>query len=49
MLRSLFQAIEQFLGPSLDIVATVVYWSAIALLVHRLFCFPKFSLQSVSE
>ena len=37
MMRSLFQAIEQFLGPSLDIVATAVYWSAIALLVHRLF------------
>ena len=36
MLRSLFQAIEQFLGPSLDVVAAVVYWLAIALFVHRL-------------
>ena len=44
MMRSLFQAIEQFLGPSLEIVATVVYWSAIALLVHRLFS-PLFRLR----
>ena len=36
MLRSLFQAIEQFLGPSLDTIAIVVYWSGIVLLVHRL-------------
>lgn len=37
MLRSLFQAIEQSLGPSLDTVATVVYWAGILLLVHRVF------------
>ena len=37
MLRSLFQAIEQSLGPSLDTVATVVYWLGIVLLVHRIF------------
>ena len=44
MLRSLFQAIEQFLGPSLDTVATIVYWSAVILLVHRLFS-PLFRLR----
>jgi hypothetical protein len=37
MLRSLFQAIEQSLGSSLDTVATVVYWAGILLLVHRVF------------
>lgn len=36
MLRSLFQAIEQFLGPSLETVASVVYWAGIVLLVHRI-------------
>ncbi len=36
MLRSLFQAIEQFLGPSLDGVATLVYWAGVVLLVHRI-------------
>jgi hypothetical protein len=35
MLRNLFQAIEQSLGPSLAPVAAVVYWVAILLLVHR--------------
>ena len=44
MLRSLFQAIEQFLGTSLDTVAIVVYWSAIVLLVHRIFS-PLFRLR----
>src|SRR5258706_540210 len=37
MLRSLFQAIEQSLGSSLDTVATVVYWAGISLWVHRFF------------
>jgi len=37
MLRSLFQAIEQSLGPSLDTVATTVYWLSIVLLAHRIF------------
>src|SRR5260221_1677342 len=37
MLRSLFQAIEQSLGPSLDAVATTVYWLSLVLLAHRLF------------
>jgi hypothetical protein len=37
MLRSLFQGIEQFLGPSLDTVATIVYWLSILLLAHRIF------------
>ncbi|HEY5929427.1 MAG TPA: hypothetical protein VIU02_03875 [Burkholderiales bacterium] len=36
MLRSLFQAIEQSLGPSLATVSTVVYWAAILLLIHRI-------------
>src|SRR5258706_7411998 len=44
MLRSLFQAIEQFFGPSLDPIATVVYWSAIVLLAHRVFS-PVFRLR----
>lgn len=44
MLRSLFQAIEQFLGPSLDTTATIVYWSSIVLLAHRLFS-PMFRLR----
>ena len=37
MLRSLFRAIEQMLGPSLDTVAATVYWVGVLLLVHRLF------------
>ncbi|MEO8157730.1 MAG: hypothetical protein ABI648_08025 [Betaproteobacteria bacterium] len=37
MLRSLFQAIEQSLGPSLDTVASVALWAGLALLAHRLF------------
>ena len=36
MLRSLFQAIEQSLGPSLATVSTVAYWAAILLLLHRI-------------
>jgi hypothetical protein len=44
MLRSLFQAIEQSLGPSLDTVASVVYWSSIVLLAHRIFS-PVFRLR----
>jgi hypothetical protein len=44
MLRSLFQAIEQFLGPSLDTVANVIYWSSLVLLVHRIFS-PVFRLR----
>jgi hypothetical protein len=36
MLRSLFQAVEQFLGPSLDTAANTVYWLSIVLLAHRL-------------
>lgn len=36
MLRSLFQALEQFLGPSLATVASVVYWAALLLLLHRI-------------
>ena len=44
MLRSLFQAIEQSLGPSLDTVATVVYWLGIVLLVHRVLS-PVFRLR----
>jgi hypothetical protein len=37
MLSSLFQAIEQALGPSLDTVASLVYWAGILLLAHRIF------------
>jgi hypothetical protein len=37
MLRSLFQAVEQFLGPSLDPVASAVYCLSILLLLHRIF------------
>ena len=44
MLRSLFQAIEQFLGPSLDTVATTVYWLSIVLFAHRVFS-PVFRLR----
>jgi hypothetical protein len=44
MLRNLFQAIEQSLGPSLDTVATAVYWSGIVLLVHRIVS-PTFRLR----
>ncbi len=44
MLRSLFQAVEQFLGPSLDTVAIVVYWSGVVLLVHRILA-PAFRLR----
>lgn len=44
MLRSLFQAIEQSLGPSLDTVATAIYWSSIVLLAHRIFS-PVFRLR----
>jgi hypothetical protein len=44
MLRSLFQAIEQSLGPSLDTVATTVYWSSVVLLAHRIFS-PVFRLR----
>ncbi|HVY04925.1 MAG TPA: hypothetical protein VHB46_03010 [Burkholderiales bacterium] len=44
MLRSLFQAIEQSLGPSLATVAAIVYWAAIALLVHRIVA-PIFRLR----
>jgi hypothetical protein len=44
MLRSLFQAIEQSLGPSLGTVATTVYWSSIVLLAHRIFS-PVFRLR----
>src|SRR5258706_10449645 len=44
MLRSLFQAIEQFLGPSLDTVATTVYWLSLLLLAHRIFS-PVFRLR----
>src|SRR3954470_5269937 len=36
MLRSLFRAVEQFLGPSLDTAANTVYWLSIALVAHRL-------------
>jgi hypothetical protein len=36
MLRSLFQSVEQWLGPSLGTVATIVYWLAIAMLAHRI-------------
>src|SRR3954453_6378163 len=36
MLRSLFQAVEQFLGPSLDTAANTVYWFSIVLVAHRL-------------
>ncbi|HEX4984593.1 MAG TPA: hypothetical protein VFV71_00845 [Burkholderiales bacterium] len=36
MMRSLFQAIEQSLGPSLATVSAVVYWAAVALLAHRI-------------
>ena len=43
MLRNLFQAIEQSLGPSLDTVATAVYWSSLALLAHRIVA-PVFRL-----
>jgi hypothetical protein len=43
-MRSLFQAIEQFLGPSLDTVATVLYWSGIVLLVHSIVS-PVFRLR----
>ena len=35
MLRNLFQAIEQSLGPSLATVATTVYWLSIVLFAHR--------------
>jgi len=34
-MRHLFQAIEQFLGPSLDTVANIAYWVGVALLIHR--------------
>jgi hypothetical protein len=44
MLRSLFQAIEQSLGPSLATVASVVYWAAILLLAHRIVA-PLFRLR----
>src|SRR5258708_4389670 len=37
MFRSLFQGGERFLGPSLDTVATTVYWSSVVLLAHRVF------------
>ena len=37
MLRSLFQAVEQFLGPSLEPAAAAVYWLSILLLLHRIF------------
>jgi hypothetical protein len=43
MLRSLFQAIEQFLGSSLDAAATAIYWSGIVLLAHRIVS-PMFRL-----
>src|SRR3954462_15677684 len=36
MLRSLFQAVEQFLGPSLGTAANTVYWLSIVLAAHRL-------------
>ena len=36
MQRSLFQAVEQFFGPSLDAAATMIYWLSIVFLVHRL-------------
>lgn len=36
MLRSLFQAIEQFLGPSLATVSSVVLWAGVVLLAHRI-------------
>jgi hypothetical protein len=36
MLRNLFMAIEQALGPSLAPVAAVVYWAALILLAHRI-------------
>jgi hypothetical protein len=36
MLRSLFQSVEQWLGPSLGTVATIVYWLAMAMLAHRI-------------
>ena len=36
MLRSLFQAIEQSLGPSLATVSAVVFWAATLLLLHRI-------------
>jgi hypothetical protein len=35
-MRQLFQAIEQFLGPSLDSVANVAYWTGVVLLLHRI-------------
>jgi hypothetical protein len=35
-MRQLFQAIEQFLGPSLDSVANVAYWAGVVLLLHRI-------------
>ncbi len=35
MLQRLFQAIEQFLGPSLDTFASVFYWLGVVLLAHR--------------
>jgi hypothetical protein len=44
MLRSLLQAIEQSLGPSLGTVAAVVYWAGIFLLAHRIFA-PAFRLR----
>jgi hypothetical protein len=44
MLRSLFQAIEQFFGPSLDMVAMAVYWCGIVLLAHRVVS-PLFRLR----
>ena len=36
MLRSLFHAVEQFLGPSLEATADIVYWLSIVLVGHRL-------------